>query len=174
MTKHPARLILLPMLLLGSSCRSDHGVIPTLDDEATRRSYSVSLVPVDPSLYQIVITVTDEGTTFFLNESIDTVIMEDGDSAIGYSGLVEVQDGQEFVTTDAAATFFTSTSSPTLTVKFDDPLATGEVKESVPYTFTSLTNAQRMKGAATWYDITSPVWGALVKGRLGKVNAGGS
>ena len=169
MRKKPARFILLSTLLVSFSCRADDGVSPVaLDNEAEGRFYSVSLDPVNPSGYAIIIG-TDQCTKFFLNESSDTVIMNTGDSAIGYSGLVEVEtDGGNFKTTDAGATFYTSETSPSLLVTFYDPLATEE--ESVSYNFVKITAAERMQGGATYvstglYDAE----GKLTKGRLGRV-----
>ena len=176
MRKKPARFILLSTLLVGSSCRPDHGVSPTLDNEAESRFYSVSLVPVDPSLYEVIISVaekTEEEITFFLNEVGDTLIFKRGDSAIGYSGRVEIKEGNEFITTEVGATFYTSASSPTLTVTFDDPFSTEQENPfTVTYTFPELTDPV-LQGGATWVKgLTSGVWGDLTKGRLGKVNVG--
>ena len=165
-------LIRLSMLVMCVSCGTDRGVSPmvALEGESDVALYTVAADPVDPNLYSVTVTTNDD-TKFFLNESPDTLIMDSGDSAIAYAGLVEIEDGGAFISTKASASFYTSPSSPSLVVTFYDPLA-AEKKESVSYTFVAITSPRRFNGGATYVSSsTYPVAGALIKGRLGNVRA---
>lgn len=169
MSRKPERLILLSTLLVSFSCRADDSVSPaTLDDEVEGRFYSVSSVPVDPTQFEVTISIAAEGTKFFLNS--DRV---DG-NATHYTGQVEIEDGGTFTTTNLGAVFHDHPSAPFLSMIFHDPLTPDE--SPVNYNFYNLTSADPMPAYLTYVPIgggsdTYTVEGALTKGRLGTVAA---